>query len=456
MRISFLLFFCALWFNQSYSQCTDLYFSEYLEGSSSNKALEIYNPTKNAVDLTDYVLYRYNNGSTTPTDSLFPQGTLGSDKVYIVGNPGADTAITNKADTLHSMTFYNGDDAISLINKANGDTLDIIGEIGVDPGTGWTVGTGATNNFTLIRQKTIKDGQTDWSISVSEWDVFPINTFDSLGSHTVVGCFTAGPGCSDDLFFSEYIEGSSSNKAFEIYNPTGDTADLTDYVVYRYNNGSQTPTDSLFPQGLLLSDSVFVVGNPSANAAIQAQADTTHTMTFYNGDDAMALINKVTGDTLDIIGEIGVDPGQGWTVGSGSTQNHTLIRKKKIQEGQTNWSIPATQWDVFPIDMVDSLGAHTKSPCTFPFCTETINLGPVFLANDPHQSKFRASSTLTAEGIVTSSNMEALSFKAGTSVDLLPVFEVELGAQLSIQIEDCMTGFLQSTRKSALKSREQY
>ena len=53
------------------------------------------------------------------------------------------------------------------------------------------------------------------------------------------------------VFFSEYIEGSSSNKAIEIYNNTGATIDLTDYVVYRANNGSLTPTDSLFPQAEL-------------------------------------------------------------------------------------------------------------------------------------------------------------------------------------------------------------
>lgn len=166
-----------------------------------------------------------------------------------------------------------------------------------------------------------------------------------------------------DLFFSEYIEGSSSNKAFEIYNPTPADIDLVDYVVYRNNNGSPVPTDSLFPEGILLAGDVFVTANPSANAAIMAEADTTHTMTFYNGDDAMYLVKISTGDTLDIIGEIGIDPGAGWPVGAGATNNNTLIRMANVQLGQTNWAVGQNQWNVFPIDMTDSLGGHTMIAC---------------------------------------------------------------------------------------------
>jgi hypothetical protein len=172
-----------------------------------------------------------------------------------------------------------------------------------------------------------------------------------------------------ELFFSEYIEGSSSNKAFEIYNPTADPIDLEDYVVYRNNNGSLTPTDSLFPQGILGAGEIFVTANPSASASIMAEMDTTHTMTFYNGDDALWLKKISTGDTLDIIGDIGIDPGSGWPVGVGATNNFTLVRMIGINQGQTNWAIGATEWDVFPIDMTDSLGTHTMTAC--PACETT-------------------------------------------------------------------------------------
>jgi PKD repeat protein len=342
--------------------CSDLFISEYIEGSSSNKAFEIYNPTSATIDLTDYVVYRYNNGSLTPTDSLFPQDMLLAGDVFVVGNPSANATILAESDTTHSLCFYNGDDAVSLIKISTNDTLDIIGEIGVDPGSGWIVGTGATNNTTLVRMVGVQEGTTDWAQSVLEWDVFAIDMVDSVGAHSMTSCIVAT--LCPEPFFSEYIEGSSSNKALEIYNPSGVDLDLTNYVIYRFNNGSLTATDSLFPLGTLVAGDVFVAANPSANPAIMAQADTTHTITFYNGDDAILLLNMVTGDSLDIIGEIGVDPGSGWTVGTGATNNTTLIRMIGIQQGNTNWAVAATEWDVFPIDMTDSLGMHTMTECS--------------------------------------------------------------------------------------------
>ncbi len=162
-----------------------------------------------------------------------------------------------------------------------------------------------------------------------------------------------------NLFFSECIEGSSSNRALEIYNPTGLTVDLSDYVIYRANNGAVTPSDSLFPSGLLGYQEVFVAANPAANATILGEADTTHSICFYNGDDAIWLKKISSGDTLDVIGQIGVDPGAGWPVGSGATNNTTLVRQIGVTFGTTNWALGSTQWDTYPIDMDDSLGKHT-------------------------------------------------------------------------------------------------
>ncbi|MDG1331052.1 MAG: lamin tail domain-containing protein [Crocinitomicaceae bacterium] len=361
----------------SFAQCSELFFSEYIEGSSNNKAIEIYNPTSGPIDLADYVVKRHNNGATTPSGTFgFPVGTiLAASDVYVIGNPSADPAILAVADTTNAATFYNGDDALILENLVTGDTVDVIGELGVDPGAAWTVGTGSTQNFTLVRMIGIQQGTNSWTVGATEWDVFPQDVFDSLGMHTMTSCAPPVPmfGPCGELFFSEYIEGSSSNKALEIYNPTGFDIDLSNYVIYRANNGSPTPTDSIFPVGTILAGDVFVIGNPSAIAGIQAETDTTHTLTFYNGDDALYMINMTSGDTLDIIGQIGVDPGSGWTVGSGATNNFTLVRQISINQGELNWTVGATQWDVFPIDMIDSLGAHTMTACGTPCSPTTFN-----------------------------------------------------------------------------------
>ncbi len=186
----FTLLFMLMASGQVHSQCSELFFSEYIEGSSSNRAFEIYNPTNSTINLSDYVVYRNNNGSTTPSDSLFPQGNLAPYDVFVATNPGTSLSfLITESDTTHSITFYNGDDALWLKKISTQDTIDVIGQIGVDPGSGWPVGSGATNNNTLIRQILIQQGNTNWAIGTTEWDVFPIDMDDSLGNHTMYECF---------------------------------------------------------------------------------------------------------------------------------------------------------------------------------------------------------------------------------------------------------------------------
>jgi predicted extracellular nuclease len=169
--------------------------------------------------------------------------------------------------------------------------------------------------------------------------------------------------CSD-LFFSEYIEGTSNNKALEIYNPTSSTIDLSDYIVYRNNSAAIIPSDSIMLSGMLNSNDVYVIGNPYAGQPISTISDVTDDITFYGGDDAISLKKISTGIIIDKIGEInGVDPGTDWTVGSGATSDYTLVRKTSVKAGNINWAVAATEWDVYPVDVLDSLGNHSMTPC---------------------------------------------------------------------------------------------
>jgi plastocyanin/DNA/RNA endonuclease YhcR with UshA esterase domain len=163
--------------------CTELYFSEYLEGSSNNKALEIYNPTNAAINLSAYSVKAYNNGGTSVSNSLqLPNKMLAPYDVYVIANSQAVAAILGVADTTSTVTFFNGDDAVVLFK--NNDTLDIIGDVGVDPGTNWVVGTGATSEYTLVRKPNVRNGQLVWSLGANEWLVNPQNTTSFLNAHT--------------------------------------------------------------------------------------------------------------------------------------------------------------------------------------------------------------------------------------------------------------------------------
>ena len=172
--------------------CADLFFSEYLEGSSNNKALEIYNPTNAPINLSTYSVKAYNNGGLTVSNSLtLPNKTIAAHDVYVIANPSAIAAILGVSDTTSTVTYFNGDDAVVLFKGT--DTLDIIGKVGNDPGTNWTVGTGATSEFTLVRKAPVNKGQRNWVIGATEWDVYPQNTATYLGSHTS-NCASGGGG----------------------------------------------------------------------------------------------------------------------------------------------------------------------------------------------------------------------------------------------------------------------
>src|SRR5687767_7624936 len=94
-----------------------------------------------------------------------------------------------------------------------------------------------------------------------------------------------------DLIISEYIEGSSNNKALEFYNGTGTTINLTGYQVRFYFNGATT-FSVVNLAGSVAPGEVFVLTQSAANAAILAQGDQTTGASFYNGDDAIVLVRN--------------------------------------------------------------------------------------------------------------------------------------------------------------------
>ena len=160
---------------------TDLFISEYMEGSSNNKYIEIYNGTGATVDLSIYKVNLYGNGSATATQSLTLTGTLAHGEVYVIANSSANATILAAADTTSAVTFYNGDDAVGLLK--NDVVIDVIGVIGTDPGSNWPVNEGFTNEFTLVRAATVTGPNAVFT--EAEWVVYPQDTVTDIGVHTM-------------------------------------------------------------------------------------------------------------------------------------------------------------------------------------------------------------------------------------------------------------------------------
>ncbi len=357
--------------------CTKPFFSEYIEGTGNNKALEIYNPSATALNLSGYKVVMSTNGGPNTT-TLKLSGTVASGDVYVIANNAMPASVLSLADTTFgfpSVVNFNGDDAVFLWDTINNDTVDIIGIVGVDPGTNWTVGTGATSEFTLVRKNSITKGQRDWAIGATEWDVHPQNTFTFIGAHTS-SCVSAPAVPCTKPFFSEYIEGSSNHKALEIYNPSATSLNLSGYKVVMSSNGGPNTTE-LVLSGTVASGDVYVIANNAADPTVIAAADTTFgfpSVVNFNGDDAVFLWDTINNDTVDIIGVVGVDPGTNWTVGTGATSEFTLVRKNGITNGQKDWTIGATEWDVYPQNTFTFIGAHT-STCIAGPTNPTVNFG---------------------------------------------------------------------------------
>ena len=169
------------------TRCSNLFFSEYGEGSGQNKYIEIYNPTANAVSLTGYTIHIQKNGAASSSGSFTSNATIASGDVYVLSTNQADSLIQAEADTVlayasTSVVHFNGDDALLLVTST--DTLDVIGVPGVDPGSSWAVGTGSTQDYTLVRKDSVNGGSTNWTTGAMQWDVYAQNTWTYIGSHS--------------------------------------------------------------------------------------------------------------------------------------------------------------------------------------------------------------------------------------------------------------------------------
>ncbi|MCX6296324.1 MAG: lamin tail domain-containing protein [Bacteroidetes bacterium] len=190
------------------AQCNELFISEYVEGTGYDKALELYNPTNTAINLSGYRLERFSNGSATSVSGgvLNLAGTIAAHSAFVITNnnttaPPTSPTLTAMADQLDNPypapTYMNGNDAIVLYNNAS--IIDILGKTGdaaMVTANGWSdvfpydgsAGAIWTENHTLVRKASVTQGVTvDPSpefIVTAEWDSLPVNTFTGLGTHT--------------------------------------------------------------------------------------------------------------------------------------------------------------------------------------------------------------------------------------------------------------------------------
>jgi endonuclease I len=208
--------------------------TEYVEGGGNNKALEISNLGSADVDLAaqGYKLELYANGKTENPNVKLLQGLLIPGSSIVVYNQAATDAFKKSApqgisDT--SATYFNGDDAIILLNDTG--VVDSFGQLGTDPGSFWGTGDLATKDHTLRRKASITQGDstTDDAFDPStEWLGFAKDTADGLGCTGEIAC----DGNQPIPTAGTPVGGGGGNTGTEICTNCPDLAKIADRATY--------------------------------------------------------------------------------------------------------------------------------------------------------------------------------------------------------------------------------
>ena len=159
---------------QGEQRAGDLIIATYVEGSSWNKALEIYNGTGKAVDLSKYSIQKQANGAGDFGSGIQLSGTLQNSSSYVLVNSRCTTtALTTLAQRLDSLINFNGNDAVALVRS--GVIIDQIGIADAGASVFWG------ENLSLQRKSTVTHPASKFN--QNEWTTLPIDSYSMLGNH---------------------------------------------------------------------------------------------------------------------------------------------------------------------------------------------------------------------------------------------------------------------------------
>jgi predicted extracellular nuclease len=133
MKYSFIASSIAM--SLSLSVSAEVMITEYVEGGSNNKAIELYNNGSESVDLSNYSIVRYKDGDETSTFMVALSGTIQPMGVLVVRNNETDTVLDDSINVLtNSSLQHNGGDAVALLNDTS--IVDIVGDVPTVSGWG--------------------------------------------------------------------------------------------------------------------------------------------------------------------------------------------------------------------------------------------------------------------------------------------------------------------------------
>lgn len=254
----------------------ELIISQYVEGSSYNKAIEVYNDSNSAINLADYKLVKYSNGNAdSPNDINFDNVTLAAGDVFVIASSSAGETLAALADQTTSSINFNGDDPVAIVRNSDSATIDFFGQYG-------DVDFAKDATYERIDNSPIENAE--WNDSA--WNVLAKDNYEGVGvAPTGEVTEEEAFSCSGEVLTPTYaIQGSGDSSPLL---PEGSFSDdtlyytsgiVTDIVTSLYSgffiqdsngDGDDTTSDGLFvyagstPTGLAVGDEVCVQGKVS-------------------------------------------------------------------------------------------------------------------------------------------------------------------------------------------------
>jgi endonuclease I/chitodextrinase len=272
----------------------DLFISEYIEGSSFNKGLEIANFTGVPVDLSSYSLFKQTNGAGAWSSELVLSGTLADGQVYVIVHTSADASMQAEADLVTGVgaLTFNGNDPVALFK--NGSLLD---ELGVLDNT-----SDFAKDVTLVRKPAITSPTINYT--PAEWETLTTDTFSDLGSHTI----DLGSGGSDTETptVPQNVQVSNvTSSSFDIsWSPATDNVGVAAYELFKDGVSVASSITTSYSFTSLTPATTYLINVLAKDAAANSSAQSsTISVSTPNSSDTEApstVVNLSASDVSDL------------------------------------------------------------------------------------------------------------------------------------------------------------
>ncbi|MEO0508414.1 MAG: lamin tail domain-containing protein [Verrucomicrobiota bacterium] len=308
----------------------DLIISQYYEGSSNNKYIEITNVGASPIDLTGYIIARWGNAraeeyktaTSAPVDDydtldLTPLGTLDPNQTVVLANssaaspiPAASTALTQGFPG--ALTF-NGNDSIVIYNSTTPDPSNIVDAIGFTnsgnegantsfvragafQGYDLSAGSNATSTqFASIWTEVTNSIVDEASFGEDEFlGTTALATVPTIVGFSEISIAVAEDGVSADLTLEiSNPDGSNSVSIDVVFNSASSTADTSDIAGY-------TTQTVVFPANSLSGDQQTVTVTITDDNDAEGNENALFDLSNLISNNASAEISSADTITLTI------------------------------------------------------------------------------------------------------------------------------------------------------------